>query len=310
MVDQCVSLVRGKTIRATQVDECGLPVTVGGWPKNVVSTGFVSIQYSPEVDDGEEINQPNANGDECVLVVPCPKIKWINVTAVFCKVDPMLYTMLTGWPVVLDEDGNATGFRGQKRITCETGTALESWTGVKAARRCDPASPLVKYGYFLVPFLTAAYVSDFTIENGVANFTIIGKGLENDGWDVGPYDILRGEAGLLPLADPMGVDDLYHFEVTTLAPPNEICGLYPEPFHFSIAEDLLEVTLTYTEVQGSGPVHANVVDWGDGTTSAGPIITGGPGVVHTYTAAGTYLICSTDSVTGSVECQLITVVAA
>lgn len=54
--------VKGKMLRATKLGPCGDPVLgVGGWPVQVVTKGFVSVEYSAEVDDGEEIDQRDAN---------------------------------------------------------------------------------------------------------------------------------------------------------------------------------------------------------------------------------------------------------
>jgi hypothetical protein len=44
---------------------------------------------------------------------------------------------------------------------------------------------------------------------------------------------------------------------------------------------------------------ANVVHWGDGSTSAGPVVTGGAGVTHTYAAAGTYLVTVVSTLSGA-----------
>lgn len=312
MADECTSLVRGKMIRATELDECGAVVVgAGDWPVNVVSKGFISVAYTNEIDDGEEIDQKDANGDSCVAEPPCPRIKWVNVTIVLCKVDPALFTLMTKWPLVIDEDGNAIGFRWQNRIECAAGFGLEVWTGTKKAGQCvvgdAPLGLRTKFGYLLAQYVTQAYVSDLTIENGAANFTIVGKALDTGLWDVGPYDIQVISTGLSPLADPMAEGEPMHFQVTTLPPPDEICGLYPRPFESTITVSdapTHEMNLQHTFVPSA---HANTIDWGDGSTSVGPTIVGAPGVDHAYAAAGDYLVTVTDTVSGAISRTLITV---
>jgi hypothetical protein len=301
MADTCTNLVRGKALRVTQVDACGTPVlTTGSQPVMNVSKGFVSVGWANEVDDGTEVAPKNADDEFCFIIPGCPTIKWLNVTLVFCGVDPFLFTLMTGWPLVLDEDGGAIGFRGQRTVTCDTGTAVEVWTGSKPSGTlvCDPDQPLVKYGYFALPWVTAAMVSDLSVENKEVSFTIVGKAIAGGNWGVGPNVIERRSATLEPLADVIGPEDTYHFQVTTLPPPAAVCGQYPTAFVSTVTTGAaLLVTLHHTFVPGVS--IANVIHWGDGSTSAGPVVTGGAGVTHTYAAAGSYLVTVVSTLSGA-----------
>ena len=307
MADLCTNIVRGKTLRTTQLDACGTPVTDVDGPIRNVTEGFISVAYANEIDQGTEIAPKNANDQFCFIVPGCPTIKWVNLTVTYCGVDPYLISLMTGWPVVLDASGAATGFRGRRKVRCDRGFALELWTGSAPAvgPLCDPANPLPRYGYFLLPFVTAAYMGDLTVENGAANFTLIAKGLAGGNWGVGPYDVVRGVSTTSPLATPIGSDDLYDFEVVTLPPLPGVCGKYPPLFDFTVTNTSGHTENLQNTVVPSA--HANTIDWGDGTTSAGTTITGPPGTSHTYTAAGTYLVSVTDNVTGSRKQKLVVV---
>jgi hypothetical protein len=231
MAAQCYAPVKGKVIRATQLDACGKPVLgAGDWPVHVVSKGFISVEYEPEIDDGEDIEQRNADGELCVSVPACPTIKWMNITVSFCQVDPELYSLMTGVPVVLDPDGAATGFRIRKTIQCDGGVALETWTGVSGARCTAGSASAQRYGYFLVPWLTQGVIQAFTIENGAATFQIKGRGVDGGLWGTGPFAVYRTGAGVTAkLAQPIGDGDLVHADLTTLPPPAPSCGVVPRP---------------------------------------------------------------------------------
>ena len=298
----CDTPVKGKMLRATKLDQCGNPLRgAGGWPVHVVTKGFVTVEYEPEFDDGEEIDQRDANGDSCVYEPSRRRVKFYNVTVTACKVDPELYSMFTGMPVVLDEDGVATGMRVTTRVNMTSAVALELWSGTSLKKCASGATPRPRFGYFLLPQVIDGHVADFTIENGASNFTLTGKAIEGEGWGVGPYDVYLRAAGVAPLMDPMGEADLLHLDWTTLPPPAPTCGISPRPPQGTIARDTSDATgrtveFTATFVPAGPPPHTYTVDWGDGGVSPGPASSAK--VSHEYAADGTYLVTITDTTTG------------
>ncbi|MGH2360477.1 MAG: hypothetical protein ACRDGM_08040, partial [bacterium] len=58
-------IVKGTVLRATKVNNCGLPVA--GPANRVVTPGWVSLTISPEMQEAEELEQRNAEGRPCVL---------------------------------------------------------------------------------------------------------------------------------------------------------------------------------------------------------------------------------------------------
>jgi hypothetical protein len=217
----CWSSVRGRVLRATKVDECGAPV-VGACSK-VITDGFVSIQFSPEVSEGEEIEVKKANGDLCISDSGCPVMKWLTIAAEFCQVDPDLFSLLTGYPTVLDHAGLSVGNRITGSIRCTGGVALELWSDIPGDQCAGGAK---QYGYFLAPWVTQGIIDDFTIENDAASFTINARTQSNSLWDVGPYDVDPTAVALTPgpLITPIGPDDHLDMHLTTVAPPAPVCG--------------------------------------------------------------------------------------
>lgn len=213
------SLVRGRAMRVTRLDGCGR-VALG--PDSQVSTdGFISVGLTANTEEGETISVTNAAGRICILDEPAPKFTGYTIEVAFCGVDPELFTLMTGQPVVMNADGtDAVGFRVNSKVNVdESGFALELWSNVPVAA-CD-ASGGASYGYFLIPFVQGGTLGDVTIENGAINFTLSGASSKDGSeWGVGPYDVVRDEDGVAgPLNEVIDSGDHLHMELTTVAPP-------------------------------------------------------------------------------------------
>ena len=199
--------IRSHVVRATKNDACGAPVI--GPKSTIVSDGHISIKVSPQFEDGEETAPKNAAG----------KIA-------FLKVDPELFNMVTGQPIVLDHAGNATGIRIGATIRSNFG--IETWSDVPGTA-CGPDGKL--YGYALLPWLKDGRLGDFSFENALANFTITARTEANSPWGVGPYDVVLNApvspsttplAG--PLLTPIAADQHIHMEPTSIIYPATTAG--------------------------------------------------------------------------------------
>jgi len=289
---RCFSPVRGRAMRVTKLDGCGRPVF---GPDSVgVSDGFVTISFTANTDEGEEINVTNAAGKTCVREVPCPQFLGYTVEIEFCNVDPALFAILTGQEPVLDATGIASGFRINSDISgCDSGFALEVWTGTPGVQCAAPgegnANPEAG-GYLLLPYLQGGIFGDFTIENGAISFTVTGAATKTgSGWGVGPYDVVPGSGGVpSPLADPISSGDHLHIEFTDVAAPTPSCGTKPllpadgaELVAVNTAVDDLNVTFT-PDPATSDPWW---VDFGDGTWDYADA---SAAIEHDYATAGTY----------------------
>lgn len=221
----CPSLVRAKVARVTRLDECGEPVI--GPCSTVTTDGMISVASSPQYLDPEEIQQRNGNGDLCVYDRGCSNFLRNDVTITFCRVDPDLFAMVTGDPVVLDDatpTPNSVGFRQNGSAACDTRFALELWSDIPG-QSCTPTGK--QYWYSLWPQLVNPVWGDVSFENAAITFTITGSTAAGSTWGVGPYDVIN--AGVAPgapspLLTAIGAADHYHGQVTTLAPPATACG--------------------------------------------------------------------------------------
>lgn len=220
MATKKFSLVRGRALRVTRLDGCG-SVVLG--PDSKVSTeGFISIGLTANTEEGETISVTNAAGNVCILDQPAPKFTGYGIAVSFCGVDPDLFSLMTGQPLVMSADGNdVVGFGVDSDVNLDgTGFAMEMWSNVPVAA-CD-ASGSASFGYMLIPFVKGGVLGDLTVENGAINFTLSGaSSKDGNEWGVGPYSVVRNAAGNPgPLNKAIPTTRHLHTEVTTVAPPS------------------------------------------------------------------------------------------
>lgn len=288
MVTRCASYVRGRVLRVTRLDACGR--VVYGPDSVVTSAGFVSVAYTANIDDGEEINLPNANGDRCVYVPAKPSFLGYTAEITFCNVDPDLFAMMTGQRVVTDAFGDVVGFTMDTAVSSDDSAfALEVWAGSPTTTGCAEGAT-GNFGYVLLPFLQGGVVGDFTIENAEVTFTISNASTKDgNAWGVGPYNVVLGADSLpAPLPDPLTPTEHLYFVQTGVAPPEPECGA--RPLLDPDADALTDVTDTPTGLSVEfSPTPASAdpwwIDFGDGTWD---YQANGTAITHVYAATGSY----------------------
>lgn len=218
------TVVQGKMIRATLVDECGEVVT--GSCAYATSRCFASVSMSDNVEAGEEIKVKAADGQYCVNQRSSPLLNWIDVTINLLQVDPELVAILTGAPVVYDGDGNAVGFQTTATTFATASFALEVWSGIGKDPYGTPCSGEdTLYGYTLLPWLVEGSTGEMVIENGAANLTITAITSNGTQWGEGPYDVVKTSLGAAsPLLEPLDTDVHRHQQWTEVAPPAAVAG--------------------------------------------------------------------------------------
>ncbi|HEY6415791.1 MAG TPA: IPT/TIG domain-containing protein [Acidimicrobiales bacterium] len=215
-------LVRGRTMRVTRLGGCCDPLV--GEDNSVVTEGFVSVALTANITDPEEITVTNANGQTCVRDPGCAEFNGYGVELTFCDVNPCLFSLVTGQPVVLDAAGEPVGFRmNSDVVVCDQGFSLEVWMGVPGVA-CE-AGEGGSFGYLLLPCLQSGVIGDFTIENAAVTFTVTGASTKDgNGWGDGAYADAM-------LADPLDPNDHLLVMFTTVRPPDPTdgCVAYAEP---------------------------------------------------------------------------------
>lgn len=292
-------LLKGYKLRGTRVNSCGLPQS--GASSYVVTDGFVSVALSPQFQDADELEQRNAEGRLCVQDRTPPERKFYNITVTLCQVNTCLISMFTGWQQELDWDGNAVGFRDQRRVESDFGVAIELWAGGKSGTDCPlPTDDSIfsaggtgrNYGYLLT-FGTEWVPGDLEISAAVSNFTLSGISFAGSQWGLGPWNVAPADALNTPrrLLTPVTSDQhLVNFR-TPVPPPeatpgDECCPLalttqFADPdFYFggpagepaatvAPAPPVCDVGLTDEIVSVTFTGASTLVFEGDATTSLG-----------------------------------------
>lgn len=226
MAVTCAKMARGKMMRLTLLDECGLVVEGPG--STLVTKSFVSGTFTPNYLEAEEISIADADGEICVSDRSDPALQWIDISLIICTVDPTMINLITGDPLVLDDatpTPNTVGFRIDTDLSGSANFALELWSGVPG-QACGVGG-FTQYGYWLFPWVKDAQWGEWVIENGALTLTFTARAVIGSGWGVGPYLVRRDAtvpATLEPLLTAIGDTDAMHFEVSSAPLPTPACG--------------------------------------------------------------------------------------
>lgn len=227
---KCFSVVRGKRLRVTRLDECGNPLAEGTENSLVVTKGFISVGLTSEVEDGDDITQKNADGDLCISDRSRDQFRHWSLELSLCRVDPHILEMVSHATLEEDHASEVVGVRIPEGAS-EESFGLELWTGVPG-EDCIPDQPTT-YGYLLLPFVIPGAPGDITVENGASTFSLNARTKGGGGWGTGPtgYDVVPQDeqqtAG--PLQTAIGASEHMLLRTTTIAPPEEQCGAQPMP---------------------------------------------------------------------------------
>jgi hypothetical protein len=284
MATICATPFKVPRLRATLLDECGVPVE--GDCSTVVTDGTITVEIAREYEDREEFFEKNGDGVFCVKETDPPILKWINLTLTFCNVNPHLVNMIAGELVIQDDatPPNIIGFRNTEGAAALVNVAIEVWTRTTGGP-CGPN--LTRFGYLLFPWVIEGTIGDLTLENGNANFILTARTRSGSPWGVGPYTV-QESAAAATLGDPLPfyqiVGDLDHEEWiwTTLDPPAADCECIPLPLELAAVDSGV---LTATVTLPTGVEYPVFVDWGD--LSPLEEFTAGP-ITHVYGVAGSY----------------------
>jgi len=295
-------LVRGRMMRVTKTDGCCGPAY--GPDNSVVTEGFVSVALTAAITEPEEITVTNANGKTCVRDAGSPMFSGYGVEITFCEVQPCLFSLITGMPLVTDASGEIVGFKMNSKVALDaSGFALEVWMGVPGVACEAGAGGAGGAGYLLLPCLSGGVIGDFTIENAAITFTVTGAATKDgNAWGTGPYtDSMLNEA--------LDVDDHLYVAFTTAPIPSITDGcvsLVPSGMTVSVLDET--VTLTLPRGAGGCWVNESVVDWGDGT--AAETIPGAQATAtHSYATTGNKtIVVATDGCPEVTLSAVITVI--
>ena len=213
--------IKGRRMRLTALDECGAP-DISNPCASIVTSGFISVTWTDEVETGEEYTQKNAWGDFCISEKDGDRVKWTNVTISMCEIDPQILVMLGGAIPNEDAQGNTVGVFFTQEPN-PVSFAIEVWTKKAGTSACD-AGGAAEWGYFAgVNVRNGMIDGDVVVENAPMTLGLKGELYgAAEAWGTGPY-------ADNPLMNPTGWPEgaLRYIGVTTVQPPDDTVGCVP-----------------------------------------------------------------------------------
>lgn len=227
MATVCGPPIKGIMMRVVKESPCGVPVTGAespgdglGEPVEFATDGFVQVEMSPQYEDGEEFFDRNASGVACVNEKDPAAFKRHELTIDFCSVDPSLAAYVLG-ARLLSTVALESGF-AQGETVDNNHFSLEVWQRIAGAGACD-ASGEQQYVYVAWPHVGNVRVGDYTVENGRSTLQIVADTFSASSlWGNGP-----GAVSWLPTAAVIETGEHWVWNITTIAPPESVCGPVP-----------------------------------------------------------------------------------
>lgn len=106
MAQDNAASVQGVCIRATRLAADGTPAT--GPVASYVMSAFIRATFTPDYDDGEEIQEKGANGLLCVYYKANDTLKRVTLEVAICEPDPEVTEILTGGTLLATTTGSAS----------------------------------------------------------------------------------------------------------------------------------------------------------------------------------------------------------
>jgi hypothetical protein len=216
--------IKGKIIRLTQVDLCGVPIT-GASGRVMTMASFTKVEQAPQIEDGTEFFERTADGSLCVNQKDSPILKRMQLTVTMCSVDPdAAPMMLSARELTTTGPVSGTGFAVIEGASTSHFT-MEVWQNVAGSGACDPTG-LQRYIYNAWPHCLNVQLQNYTIENAKSELAFM---CETQGagptWGHGPGSG-PDTAKWLPLGAGGNTTTADHWlwNITTVAPPAAVNG--------------------------------------------------------------------------------------
>lgn len=183
--DDFASSVQGLMARITPLTADGAVDT----NKRVLTTkGFIRAAFTPEYEDGDEINEKAANGEVCITWKGDDSFKRVGFALQLCTPDPEATTLLTGGDIIWDGTdiiGYASPAVGSVSANPVT---IEVWSYANIGGK--PASGGTPYWHWIFPYVKVRFDGEREFANGALGNEFSGWGVGNDGLllDQWPYD--------------------------------------------------------------------------------------------------------------------------
>lgn len=204
MAQDYASSINGQLIRVTRLNADGTLAT--GVSSSYTMKSFISVSFTPEYEEGDEITQKNAAGEVCASYQSPDTLKRVTLEIAVCEPDPEFSWVLSGG-TVLTAGGKTVGYKSASVgvDALPYGVSLEVWS--LAIANGKPASN-GRYWKWVFPYVIARPSGDRVIENGLLANTF-------EGWGVGNANFGDGPDGEWPFV----ADSAWQYARTDSIPP-------------------------------------------------------------------------------------------
>lgn len=181
------ALIGAPVMRLTLVDACGRPLF--GDRARIITEGFISANFSAQVDDGDTVSIPNANGKEIARRAAKPKHNGFTGEIECIGVQPDVANFLAAAPLVTNGKGDIAGLRVDTAVDPHMATVcIELWSETGDGEGCEGGANDEMWGWTILPLNTGGTIGDVQFQNDAINFTVQNittkKGHQ---WGQGPY---------------------------------------------------------------------------------------------------------------------------
>jgi hypothetical protein len=168
------SSVNGTWLRVTKLTEAG--AIQSGYP--VLNTkGFFSASFSPQFEEGDEINEKAADGSVCITWKGDDSLTRLDINLSICSPDPEVTALLAGGSVIRDNTNEIVGYSSVS-VGSKVGNpvAIELWSIANVGGKPASDEP---YWHWVFPYVKVRYEGDREFSNGRLSNEFSGQALGN-----------------------------------------------------------------------------------------------------------------------------------
>jgi len=169
------SSVQGTWIRVTRLTEGGDIDT----NHPVLNTnGYITASFSPQFEEGDEINEKAADGSVCVTWKADDSLTRLDFALSLCSPDPEIAATLAGGCVVKDDADEIIGYTSVAiGATVGNPVAIEIWSIANIDGKPAADKP---YWHWVFPYVKVRYDGDREFTNGLLANEFSGRALGNE----------------------------------------------------------------------------------------------------------------------------------
>lgn len=194
-----------------RLDVSGAPVT--GASALLVTSKFVRVAWTPEYEVGEEVQQRNADGKQCVYYKQKDILKRVNLEIAICDPQPEIYEMLAGGSLLtsgVDPNVSVDGYAAPEATDeLDYGVGVEVWSRRIADGRPVAGAPFWRWVF---PWVETKMDGQRALEQGLMGHAFTGQGLGNADFgqgynDTWTFPTLSAMQYAKAATAPSGIDD-------------------------------------------------------------------------------------------------------